>query len=973
MNQLDNNDPLMAGPALMSPLSGKNVTVFVNGKPPGSKGAKLRVTESLTVAQLLQSAGSRFGISAKHLFDAGGREIDDLLMLDDGDVAFVSGGASFVGHKASPAGGRGVDGATGGASGGDADDKGRGNGSGTVVGGYVLTEYLGRGCFGRVYKGMHTATREPAALKFISKERMANVRDAERVSNEIQCLERLSHPSIIKLSSVESTEKDMVLVFEFAGNGDLHSKVKEKGRLSEGEAWRYFKDIVDGVTFCHHRSIVHQDLKLENILLDDDDNVKIADFGLARTYRPGTMHRSTAGSLAYLAPEVLMDGPCAGPPRDVWSLGVLLFAMTCGRLPFEGGGNEKLLEKRIKSGVVRFPETSAPGDLCRDLILKMLYIDPEARATLAVVSQHPWMLRHARLKREQDAADKLTELSAKAAPASASESDSHGDGADADDDEPRDRDSTVESVGANGGAGGPDSDAERRRSSTSASESVRRVSQASAPTSSSGGDGGADDALHVDTKVKAVQPSTSPGAPTVTEAHGVDDDTEAPPGRALPVPQRRKGSGHVSPVSLSSGSPLHRYRKASDASSNGQSASHHSAVDEPEQLRGELLRTDSSNSLMRRSGSARRLTSRRGLRGLSRNGSTSSFDVAGRSDAGSVSDIGGVSDIGLALSSDEDERTPDSRGRGSRVGSGGRTRSTRALAPLRVQTSDPSEHEVPLSPGHRRLMSRQSRRSPRLSPVAAHGSGPKFGDASSPRGSPGIAPMMRGSGGLSSALSSDRSSSRSRRRAALRYSFHDLFGTLSARAGLRSPSARWRRATLCIVMTLRLREATALSRAQRKGRDAMERGVGVRPASVAAARRGASPGKSTRAAARWRRAGTAVKSVVRFSRGHVYDSPRRAGTRSPSPLRTVVSGRRRPTPTTVARERATRGASSPGVLTPRSQRLTTPAGLATTHTQVHETAAREAGVVTPQRTFGALEEGQGAHFRQLRTSDPTSV
>ena len=266
-----------------------------------------------------------------------------------------------------------------------------------VVGGYEVLELIGQGAFGEVYKGVHQVTRDVVALKFLTKKKMTSALAAQKVFTEIHCLETLQHSHVIKLLGVKNADTHMVLVFEYAGGGDLKQYLEARrtssdGPVTEEEACDMFRAIVDGVSYCHKKNIVHRDLKLDNILLTTEssnsgdnggggdggdggdgggDNnsgkssrspspitsgesqriangIKVADFGLSSIYRPGNASTSKAGSLAYIAPEVLGDQEFLGPPCDVWSLGVILFALVCGRLPFDGDSYNEVKQRVIE-------------------------------------------------------------------------------------------------------------------------------------------------------------------------------------------------------------------------------------------------------------------------------------------------------------------------------------------------------------------------------------------------------------------------------------------------------------------------------------------------------------------------------------------------------------------------------------------------------------------------------------------------
>ncbi|KDO33668.1 CAMK/CAMKL protein kinase [Saprolegnia parasitica CBS 223.65] len=321
---------------------------------------------------------------ASRVFNSDGVEVDDLMCIEEGDMLFFSTGAPFQIPGQTEAEASSVDNI----------------GSGGVVGGYRVTTLLGRGGFGEVRLGVHQLTNEKVALKFILKSEMGSLGDVERTTTEIQCLTALNHPSIIKLIRVFNEPNHVVLVFELLDGGDLYHHLvhlPSGAGLVEEEGALVFSQILSGVGYAHNQHICHRDLKLENILLQNDLNsVKIADFGLSDFYRPGAMAKTTCGSISYLPPEVFRGTSNAGPPLDVWSLGVILFAIVCGRLPFEGsdlrGTNrprENVIRNRIMRAQYKLDETLSPE--VTDLITRMLQPDPVERATIPEIFSHPWL------------------------------------------------------------------------------------------------------------------------------------------------------------------------------------------------------------------------------------------------------------------------------------------------------------------------------------------------------------------------------------------------------------------------------------------------------------------------------------------------------------------------------------------------------------------------------------------------------
>ena len=233
----------------------------------------------------------------------------------------------------------------------------------------------------------HIVTGKHVAIKILNRNRIQQLDMAEKVKREINILKECSHPHIIRLYEVIDTPSDIFVVMEYVPNGELFDYIVQKGRLTPDEARHFFHQIVSGVEYCHYHSIVHRDLKPENLLLDADNNLKIADFGLSNTMRDGDFLRTSCGSPNYAAPEVISGNLYAGPEVDVWSCGVILYALLCGSLPFDDESIPNLF-KKIKSGMYSLP--SHLSSLSRDLIPRMLVVDPMKRITTPEIRQHPW-------------------------------------------------------------------------------------------------------------------------------------------------------------------------------------------------------------------------------------------------------------------------------------------------------------------------------------------------------------------------------------------------------------------------------------------------------------------------------------------------------------------------------------------------------------------------------------------------------
>lgn len=255
------------------------------------------------------------------------------------------------------------------------------------IGPYYLGKTLGVGSFGKVKLAEHELCGQKVAVKILNRKKIKLLRMDEKVKREIKILKLFMHPHIIRLYEVINTPSDIFVVTEYITGGELFDYIVERGRLSEDESRRFFQQMISGVEYCHKHMVVHRDLKPENLLLDAHLNIKIADFGLSNIMQDGFFLKTSCGSPNYAAPEVISGKPYLGPEVDVWSCGVIVYALLCGSLPFDDENIPNLF-KKIKSGIYLLPNYLS--DSSRDLIARMLVTNPLTRITMEGIRKHPW-------------------------------------------------------------------------------------------------------------------------------------------------------------------------------------------------------------------------------------------------------------------------------------------------------------------------------------------------------------------------------------------------------------------------------------------------------------------------------------------------------------------------------------------------------------------------------------------------------
>ncbi|OWM65262.1 hypothetical protein CDL15_Pgr008852 [Punica granatum] len=222
----------------------------------------------------------------------------------------------------------------------------------TVLGNYKIIRNLGHGAFGKVKVARHLPTGCKVAIKILNRRKIREKGMDQKVEREIKISKMLVHPHIIRLYEVIETATDIYVVMEYAERGELFDYIVENRRVQEEEARKFFQQIISGLEYCHKYRVVHRDLKPENLLLDSNGNLKIADFGLSNIMLDGHFLKTSCGSPNYAAPEVISGKLYAGPEIDVWSCGVILYALLAGTLPFDDESLPNLYRKiKIISGL----------------------------------------------------------------------------------------------------------------------------------------------------------------------------------------------------------------------------------------------------------------------------------------------------------------------------------------------------------------------------------------------------------------------------------------------------------------------------------------------------------------------------------------------------------------------------------------------------------------------------------------------
>ena len=256
---------------------------------------------------------------------------------------------------------------------------------------FTLGKLIGTGAYASVKSAVSKPEGKKFALKIYEKYRLTDPCKKKNVGREIEILKKLDHPNIVKMFEVIETPKQLHLVLEFVPGGSLGAFLKKKPgrRLEETECKSIFRQMVRAVEYIHEQKVTHRDLKLENLLMDNEkDLVKVIDFGFSTCFSHEKKVKLFCGTPTYMAPEIVMRKEYSGPPADVWALGVVLFVMLCGCFPFKAPTDRELF-KKIEKGIFCIP-SHVPA-AARDLIHKILVVNPADRLKASEIVADSWL------------------------------------------------------------------------------------------------------------------------------------------------------------------------------------------------------------------------------------------------------------------------------------------------------------------------------------------------------------------------------------------------------------------------------------------------------------------------------------------------------------------------------------------------------------------------------------------------------
>ena len=253
---------------------------------------------------------------------------------------------------------------------------------------YKYGRMIGRGAFGKVNIGLNILTGRIVAIKSFNKKNLTNEISKNKILYETNLMRGLCHPSVTKILETFETDQYYLIIMEYISGGNLQSFIKKRRKLGEKTSKILFRQIIQALKYIHSKNIVHRDIKLENILLDLNNIIKICDFGVGKLIKPGAILRDQCGTPVYMAPEIIKGEGYEGPPVDIWSAGVALYIMLTGNIPFNRDRNHDLKHAILNNEYKKIDDVS---DQVNDLISKILEKNPSKRYTIDQILEHPWL------------------------------------------------------------------------------------------------------------------------------------------------------------------------------------------------------------------------------------------------------------------------------------------------------------------------------------------------------------------------------------------------------------------------------------------------------------------------------------------------------------------------------------------------------------------------------------------------------
>ncbi|MCQ2818974.1 MAG: serine/threonine-protein kinase [archaeon] len=259
----------------------------------------------------------------------------------------------------------------------------------SIIGDYFLLETIGTGSFSKVKMAVNKKTNSIVAIKILDKKKMDKY-DIIRIKREMKLLTSVNHPNIIEVNEIMETASNYYIVMEFCSKGELFHYICKKKKLNEEEASFFFYQIINGVDYLHKNNISHRDLKPENLLIQSNKMMKIIDFGLSNYFKQNELLKTACGSPCYAPPEMISNRIYNAKAVDIWSIGVILFAMLCGKLPFEDKNNETLFKKILKESPI-YPQNLSNS--AKQILKKMLIKEPSERIKMEEIKEMPFYLK----------------------------------------------------------------------------------------------------------------------------------------------------------------------------------------------------------------------------------------------------------------------------------------------------------------------------------------------------------------------------------------------------------------------------------------------------------------------------------------------------------------------------------------------------------------------------------------------------